>query len=149
MDDHLDDTLDTLDLDNLTERYVAVWNEADPGKRRHRIEQLWAPDGGQILVDPPAEVRAVADHHRFRPPTLEVHGYDALDARVTQAYENFVAAGEHTFAAAGTTRLLPHVVSVAWAMVSVADGTPAGHGLNVLDLDDEGRIRLDHQYVER
>jgi hypothetical protein len=144
------DRLDQLDLTDLTDRYVAVWNEPDPDRRRRRIAELWAPGGGQILVDPPEEVRAVADHHRFRHPFLAVHGHEALDARVTRAHEMFVAPGEHVFAAAAeTVRPLRHVVVLTWAMVSTADGTPAGGGINVLQLDDAGRILTDHLYVER
>ena len=32
-------------------------------------------------------------------------------------------------------------------MVTVADGTVAGSGYDVLALDDDGRIRLDHQHI--
>ena len=41
------------DLNDLRERYVAVWNEPDPGARRKQIEALWAPDGSQVLVHSP------------------------------------------------------------------------------------------------
>jgi len=62
----------------------------------------------------------------------------------------FVAPGEYVFtAAAETTRPLRNVVVLNWAMVSAADGTPAGRGINVRDLDDDGRIRIDHLFVER
>jgi hypothetical protein len=145
----MDDALDHLDIDDLTERYVALWNEPDPGKRRHLVELLWVPDGGQVLVDPPAEVRALADFHRFRYPELEVHGHAALEARVTRNHENVVASGEQIFAAAGTTRLLRHVVGLAWELVSLADDVVTARGLNVFDLDDDGRIRLDHLYIVR
>lgn len=137
------------DLTDFAERYIAVWNEPDPDRRRQRIAELWAPGGGQVLVDPPQEVRAAADYHQFLVPPLEVHGYEALDARVSRAYDNFVAAGEYRFAAgAAPARLLPHVVSIPWAMVSVAGGEHAGGGVNVLKLDGDGRIRLDYQFIE-
>jgi hypothetical protein len=32
-------------------------------------------------------------------------------------------------------------------MVPVAGGPPAGAGVDVLDLDGDGRIRTDHQYI--
>jgi hypothetical protein len=142
--------MDTLtDLTDFAEVYIAVWNEPNPDRRRRRIAELWAPGGGQVLVDPPQEVRAAADYHQFLVPPLEVHGYEALDARVSRAYDNFVAAGEYRFAAgAAPARLLPHVVSIPWAMVSVAGGEHAGGGVNVLELDGDGRIRLDYQFIE-
>ena len=141
--------LDHLDVDDLAERYVALWNEPDAGRRRQLVEQLFVPDGGQVLVDPPAEIRELADFHRFRYPQMAVHGHDSLAARVARNHGNFVASGEHRFVATGTARLLAHVVSVGWEMVAVADDRVAGRGLNVLDLDDDGRIRADHLYVER
>jgi hypothetical protein len=62
----------------LAERYAALWNEPDPTRRRERIRALWTPNGAQVLVDAPQEARAAADQLRFRKPTFEVHGYDAL-----------------------------------------------------------------------
>jgi hypothetical protein len=140
MDDHHD----------LADRYLDLWNEPDPEKRRDRIAELFVPSGGQVLVDPPAEVRAVADHHRFPAPPLAVHGYDALDARVSRAYELFVAPGEYRFTrAAEPDWLLDHVVGVAWTMVSTADGSPAGGGVNVLHLAEDGRIATDYLFIQR
>ena len=43
--------------------------------------------------------------------------------------------------------LAPALVGLAWEMVAVADGTVAGSGYDVLVLDDDGRILLDHQHI--
>jgi hypothetical protein len=43
--------------------------------------------------------------------------------------------------------LAPALVGLAWDMVTVADGTVAGSGYDVLQLDDTGRILLDHQHI--
>jgi hypothetical protein len=143
--------MDTLtDLTDFAERYLAVWNEPDPDRRRRGIADLWAPGCGEILVDPPQEVREAAAHHQFLVPPLEVHGHEALYARVSRAYENFIAAGEHRFAAAGEpVRLLPHVVSLPWEMVTVAGGEHAGGGVTVMELDGDGRIQVEFQFIER
>ena len=45
--------------------------------------------------------------------------------------------------------LAPALVGLAWDMVTVADGTVAGSGYDVLVLDDDGRILLDHQHIDR
>jgi len=138
------------DLNEFAERYLAVWNEPDPDRRRRLIAELWAPGGGQILVDPPEEVRAAAHHHQFLVPPLEVHGHEALDARVSRAYHNFIAEGEYRFAAAGEPAcLLPHVVSLPWEMVTVAGGEHAGGGVTVVELDGDGRIQVEFQFIER
>ena len=128
---------------------MALWNEPDPDVRRHAIRALWAPDGAQVLVDPPEEVRDAADRLAFPMPTLEVHGYDALEARVTRAYETFIAPGEYVFELGGSpSRLLANVVSLNWTLVARADGEKAGGGLNVLAFGGDSRIRIDYVFVE-
>ena len=61
----------------------------------------------------------------------------------------FVEPGVHTFqAAAGDAVLLaPALVGLGWDMVTVADGSVAGSGYDVIVLDDDGRILLDHQHI--
>jgi hypothetical protein len=72
-----------------------------------------------------------------------------LLARVTRAYEMFVAPGEHVFEARGDAfLLLPHLFSVRWSMVTSRGGQAVGGGLDVLALDADGRIRTDHQFIE-
>ena len=137
------------DLEQLVDRYVALWNEPDPDFRRQAIRELWPPDGAQVLVDPPEEVRDAAARLAFPMPTLEVHGYDALEARVTRAHEMFIAPGEYVFELGGSPScLLDNFVSLSWTLASRADGEKAGGGLNVLALGGDGRIRIDYQFVE-
>ena len=60
----------------------------------------------------------------------------------------FVEPGVHTFEAAGDAVLLaPALVGLGWEMVAVADGTVAGSGYDVMVLDDNGRILLNHQHI--
>jgi hypothetical protein len=134
----------------LVDRYMAVWNESDPAVRSELIRSLWAFDGAQILADPPAAARDSAMQLQFGPPSFDVHGHAALEARVTRAYEMFIARGEYRFTSNGALHgLLKGLVTFAWEMVSTADGTHAGGGVEVLDLDDNGKIRRDYQFIER
>lgn len=134
----------------LVEHYIALWNEPDPGARRALIEELWAPDGAQVLVDPPQEVREAAARLKFATPALEVRGYDALEGRVTRAWEMFVEPGEFQFASSGPAApLLRNVVTFRWEMTSTSTGGVGGAGLEVLALGDDGRIRDDYQFIER
>jgi hypothetical protein len=136
------------DLQQLVDRYVALWNEPDPDIRRNVIRELWAPDGAQVLVDPPEEIRDAADRLKFSSPSLEVHGYDALEARVTRAHEMFIAPGEYVFKPGGNaSHLLGNVVSLSWTMASRADGEIAGGGLDILAIGSDGRIRTDYQFI--
>lgn len=136
-------------LVDFTRRWFALWTEADPQARSRQVADLWATNGAQVLVDPPQEVRDAATALAFPVPRLEVRGHDEIERRVTQAYAIFVEPGVYTFqAAAGDAVLLaPALVGLGWEMVAVADGTVAGSGYDVMVLDDDGRILLDHQHI--
>jgi hypothetical protein len=141
--------LDDQALVDFTKRWFALWTEADPQARSSQVADLWAPAGAQVLVDPPQAMREAATELAFPVPRLEVRGHDEIERRVTQAYALFVEPGEYTFQAAGNDAVLlaPALVGLAWEMVAVADGTVAGSGYDVLVLDDDGRILLDHQHI--
>jgi hypothetical protein len=76
----------------LAGRYVAVWTEPDAELRRKAIQELWAEDGAHIL-QPPQEIRQAAAGLGFTSAVLEARGHDELQARVTRAYQEFVAPG--------------------------------------------------------
>ncbi|MEV0251346.1 hypothetical protein AB0H76_32465 [Nocardia sp. NPDC050712] len=134
------------DLTAFAERYVAMWNEADNELRRKRIHELWAADGMQLLIDPPQAMREALAELAFPIPPVAVRGLDAVERRVTRAYEMFVAPG-HRFAARGAVaRLSTGLIGLGWDMVG-ADGAVAGAGYDVIALDEQGRIRLDSQYI--
>ncbi|MEV6561301.1 hypothetical protein AB0M22_36675 [Nocardia sp. NPDC051756] len=140
--------LNDNELTRFAEQYAAQWNESDPAARSKAIRELWAPTGAQTLVDPPVEMREAAEQLQFPMPPLEVRGHDALDRRVTRAYEMFIESGEYEFAVEDAAIRLPAgLIGVSWTMVAKADGTVAGGGFEVIGLDDEGRILSDHQYI--
>ena len=143
--------LDQQALADFTTRWFALWTEADPQARSRLVADLWATNGAQILVDPPQEVRDAANALAFPIPRFEVRGHDEIDRRVTRAYEMFIEPGEYTFNATADADavllMAPGLIGLAWEMVSLADGTVAGRGYDVLALDDDGRILLDHQHI--
>jgi hypothetical protein len=142
--------LDHQALVDFTRRWFELWTEADPHARSRQVADLWATNGAQVLVDPPQAMRDAATELAFPVPRLEVRGHDEIERRVTRAYELFIEPGEYTFkatGAGGAVLLAPALVGLAWDMVTVADGTVAGSGYDVLALDDDGRIVLDHQHI--
>jgi hypothetical protein len=143
--------LDQQALADFTRRWFALWTEADPQARSGQVADLWATNGAQVLVDPPQEVRDAATALAFPVPRLEVRGHDQIDRRVTQAYAMFIEPGEYTFKATGDADavllMAPALIGLAWEMVTVTDGTVAASGYDVLALDDNGRILLDHQHI--
>jgi hypothetical protein len=135
------------DPNELADRYVALWNEPDPDRRRRAIAELWADDGVHIL-QPPQEVREIA----ARPgigltASLEARGHAALEARATSAHEEFVAPGEFSFRRRDTVERLADVVKFNWEMVA-GNGEVAGVGLEFLVVAPDGRILRDYQFIE-
>ena len=141
--------LDQQALADLTRRWFSLWTEADAHARSKQVADLWATNGVQVLVDPPQAMRDAATELAFPVPHLEVRGHGEIDRRVTRAYEMFIEPGEYTFkpAAGDAVLLAPALVGLAWDMVTVTDGTVVGSGYDVLALDGDGRILLDHQHI--
>jgi hypothetical protein len=142
--------LDDRTLADFTRRWFALWTEGDARARSKQVADLWAANGAQVLVDPPQAMREAVTEIAFPVPRLEVRGHHELDRRVTRAYEMFVEPGEYTFTATDgrdAVSLAPGLVGLAWDMVTVADGTVVGAGYDVLVLDDDGRVLLDHQHI--
>jgi hypothetical protein len=132
----------------LVERYVAMWNDADPDARSAAVRDLWAEDGAHIL-QPPKEMLSEATRIGFINPVLEARGHHELEARVTRAYEEFVASGEFRFRPRGDAAQIGDVIKLGWEMVPAAGGATAATGLEFLLLDAQGRIRCDYQFIER
>ncbi|MGO4613626.1 hypothetical protein AB4305_25710 [Nocardia sp. 2YAB30] len=140
--------LDEQQLTDFTDRYIAMWNEPDAVIRHKQVRELWAVDGAQVLVDPPQAMREALAALSFPIPTVEIRGYEASDRRVDRAYEMFVAPGEHVFVLGGrAVRLSADLIGFTWRMVTRDGAAVAGGGYDVVALDDEGRIRWDHQYI--
>ncbi|WP_167472566.1 hypothetical protein [Nocardia arthritidis] len=137
------------ELADFTQRWVAIWNEADPALRHKRVREVWAADGVQVLVDPPVEMREQAASLAIPAPPLTVHGQEAMERRVTRAYEMFIAPGEYVFEPEEPATNLPAgLIGLHWKMVTRADGAKAGGGYDVFGLDAQGRVLTCHQFIE-
>ncbi|MEU4405410.1 hypothetical protein AB0F88_12845 [Streptosporangium sp. NPDC023963] len=135
-----------IDIKELVGRYVAVWNEPDAELRRKAVAELWTEDGVQIL-QPPREIRETAAALGLT-PILEARGHEALEVRVARSYEEFIAPGEFFFRMRDNVDRLADVVKFNWEMVPTGGGEPAGVGLEILVLGEDGRIRTDYQFIE-
>jgi hypothetical protein len=130
----------------LVDRYTAIWNEPDPDRRRQGVAQLWSEDAVQIL-EPPQEVREAAAGLEVT-PTFQARGHHELEARVTRAYEEFVAMAGNSFRPQDHGKRLADVVTWRWEMVTDT-GEVAGGGLEFVVLGADGRIQTDYQFIER
>lgn len=137
--------MNVKDPNELAERYSAVWMEPDGDQRRKAIADLWSEDAIHLLQ--PTEVVYEAAAERAVHPTFHVRGHEELEARVTSAYEEFVATGQMSFRPLSGARRLGDVVTWRWEGVS-PDGEVLGAGLNFVILAADGRIATDYQFVD-
>ncbi|MFD7414836.1 hypothetical protein [Kitasatospora purpeofusca] len=129
----------------IADRYVALWNEPDPERRRRAIEELWAA-GGVHLLQPPEDMRERAAELGFADTVLEARGHDALERRVARAHEEFVANGDYVFRQQGEAIRVGDAVKLSWVMVRPGEDEVLGGGVEVLVLDEDDRIATDYQF---
>jgi hypothetical protein len=121
------------EMKQLIDRWIAQWNEPSPDEHHRLIRDVWTEDGYQIMVNPPQGIRETAAHYGVPVPSVEIRGYDAIYARVTRAYEMFIADGEYVFERQGeVVRPAGAAVALNWVMRSRASRSVAGSGLEVL-----------------
>ncbi|RSD11755.1 nuclear transport factor 2 family protein [Amycolatopsis eburnea] len=113
------------DLDELARRYLASWNERDPGRRRALVGELWTDDAG--YVDP----IVVAD------------GRDAIDAAVAAAQRQFPGL---VYRPAGPVDVHHHVARLPWALAPPG-GPPVIIGLAVLVAGPD-RLRRGYGFLD-
>jgi hypothetical protein len=131
----------------LAERYVALWNEPDPDRRRRMIVELWTEDGCHIL-QPPMEIREVAAQPGLgMTAVLVARGYAEIEARATTAYDHWVGSEELSFRPRADAQRLDDVVKFHWEAVT-RDGEVFAVGLNFLVVAPDGRIVRDYTFVE-
>ena len=116
--------------EDLAQRYIHIWNETDPAGRRAQVAGLWIENGT----------------HYVR--TREVHGHAELETRVSTSHQTNVAERHYRFELAGGVEQLRDMVKFNWRMVPDGGGAIAATGLIVLLLADDGRIRIDYQFID-
>jgi hypothetical protein len=118
-----------IDPQTLADRYAAVWNDSNPRTRRDTIETLWSPVGEHYVG------------------VREVRGYEQLQERVTGAYEKNVRDARHLFRAVKNAQRVRDVVTFNWEMIEPSSGEVLATGLEFLELDAQGRIEVDYQFI--
>ena len=136
----------TDEAEQLADRYVALWNEPDPQRRRRMIAELWTEDGRHIL-QPPQEIREVAAQPGIAmTATLEAQGHEAIEARAASVYEHWVGSEGLSFRGRDDADRLGDVVKLHWDAVA-KDGTVFAVGLSFLVLAADGRIERDYTFI--
>ena len=58
-------------MQEIIERYIAAWNETDPGRRRGLVDSLWAADGS------------------YTDPLADAHGREEIDGLIGAVQDQF------------------------------------------------------------
>ncbi len=127
--------MDTAQRDSFIAQYIAMWHEPDAARRRAIVEQLWAPDAENITR------------------TFTVHGLEQIVPRVDRAHTEWVAKRDFIFrpqtgAGAGNTDGHNHLIKFHWEMLPRTGGALEARGLDILVLDETGKIRSLYQFAE-
>lgn len=120
----------TTDPGQLAARYLAVWSEPDPQRRRAAIAGLWAPDGIEFVEG------------------VQFRGRDGLEARVAEAHEAFVTSGRFTVTSPGEVTVHDDIVTLTIQLTRVGGDRPgevAWAARVFLILGADGRITEDYQ----
>ena len=137
----------TRAAEQLADRYLALWNEADPERRRRMIAALWTHDGRHVL-QPPQEVRAIAAQPGIAMTAiLEARGYEAIEARAASVYEHWVGSEGLSFRGRDDAERLGDVVKLHWEALG-KDGALFAVGLSFLVLAADGRIERNYTFVD-
>ena len=118
------------DPNHLARRYVAIWNEGDPERRRRTIADLFSAD--------------IAHFTR----SLEAHGHAQMEKRIIGSHEKWVRDAAYEFRPLGEADGHHDIVRLRWQMVSAGGGPATSVGSDVLILAADGRIRIDYQFVD-
>jgi hypothetical protein len=114
----------------LADRYIAVWNETDPARRRSEIAALWSPDG----------------EHHVR--TLRARGHDELERRVASSHEKNVRDLGYRFRRSGAVQPLHDSLMFHWEMFRPGhEGVIEALGLQFFRLATDKRIAVDYQFI--
>lgn len=117
------------DINEFAARYVAVWNEGDPDRRRAAIAALWSEDGTEVIE------------------SATYRGHRALESRISDAHDQFVAQGGFVFRNAGDTVGHHDTVRFTTYMEPASGGEIAWVGFVFIKLGTDGRIDCDYQFA--
>jgi hypothetical protein len=118
-----------FDMHDLVNRYVAVWNEPDPVRRREAVASLWAEDAVERVEE------------------TEWRGLPELEERVANAYKQLVA--EAGFTVTRADDVFGHHDAVTFTVQLTKDGRVAWEARVFLIVGDDDLIRFDYHFTTK
>jgi hypothetical protein len=112
----------------FVDQYVHVWHEPDPKARLELVRSLWAADGVEFT-----------ESHEYR-------GHGELEARVAEAYTEFVQNGGFVFRLQGEPATHHGAVSLSVGMSPASGGETVWLGSIFALLNDDGLMEREYQF---
>jgi hypothetical protein len=115
-------------MQEIIERYIAAWNEADPARRRALIDPVWAADGS------------------YTEPLADVRGREAIDAVIAAAQQQFPGL---EFSLGGPVDANHQHGRFSWHLGPAGGGEPLVIGFDVAVLDADGQIGAVYGFLDK
>lgn len=115
------------DFSKLIERYLAIWNEQDPARRRAEIDEVWTEDA------------------RYVDPLAVAEGRHAIDATIAAVQQQFPGL---TFRLGGPVDAHHNVARFTWEL-GPDGGEPIVIGFDVAACADDGRLSAVHGFLDK
>ena len=114
------------DIQEIIDRYLATFNESDPGRRRAEISALYSPDG------------------TYTDPHVQLRGPEQIDAFIASTQERFPG---YEFRLGGPIDSHHNQARFHWHAAPSGDAEPVYVGFDVIVTDD-GRVRDVYGFLE-
>lgn len=114
------------DTDTLVNNYIAMWNEADPERRRDLV------------------AHTVTDDAAYVDPVMEGTGVDGIAAMIGAAQSQFPG---HRFALVAGPEAHHDQLRFTWSLAADG-GAPVAIGVDFVSLGDDGRMRSITGFLE-
>lgn len=115
------------EIATVVDDYIAVWNEADPDRRRALIARTWTDDG------------------TYLDPLMQGTGVDGIDAMVAAAQQQFPG---HRFELTFGPDAHNDVVRFTWTLVGEETGAAAAVGVDFATVAPDGRLHTVTGFLE-
>ncbi|MBO1413279.1 nuclear transport factor 2 family protein [Streptomyces sp. FH025] len=116
------------DLTDLAGRYIAIWNEADDGKRAAAISELFTADA------------------TYTDPLAEVAGHEGIGAVIAGARDMFKGLD---FKVLGEADSHHDITRFRWELVPSGGGENVVIGFDVLVTDAAGKVKSVYGFLDK
>ena len=115
-------------IEDIPQRYIAVWNEPDAESRRRTVAGLWTEDG------------------TYTDPLAAAEGRQAVEGVITGVREQFPG---HFFRLLGNADTHHNVVRFRWELVPEGGDESVVEGFDVAVVADDGRVRDVYGFLDK